>query len=377
MFNSSFLMEDTMDSSMSKLKVKSSAFRRFKSMPKPSLKLDDSFSEYDVENESSNKIGESVSSIDTMLSVLDHDSSGDSGVSSLGDESPVRGIDLRDIGASLIEVTRTTPIMSRKRQPQRKLFSIDTSSLFTPDTCSPTANRKRSREESSTECHRRKRTSLEDVPMTSKQEVNTDIVSALDNDEDNLISDFSKPYCLPTITGKHSDMKSISPETMARLVKNDFSETVGNFQIIDCRYPYEFEGGHIRDASNIWERDTMIKQFMNSQEKEQPMDKRKIIIFHCEFSSQRGPKMSRFLRKLDRESNKDCYPSLYYPELYLLEDGYKAFYEQYPELCDPHSYTPMIHPDHTNDVKHFRVKSKSWSGDKSSKVSSRRQLMMQ
>lgn len=36
---------------------------------------------------------------------------------------------------------------------------------------------------------------------------------------------------------------------------------------------------------------------------------------------------SRFLRKFDRDSNKDCYPQLHYPELYLLEGGYKNFYE--------------------------------------------------
>ncbi len=39
---------------------------------------------------------------------------------------------------------------------------------------------------------------------------------------------------------------------------------------------------------------------------------------------------SRFLRNQDRDANKDCYPSLYYPEVYLLDNGYKAFYEQHP-----------------------------------------------
>ena len=37
--------------------------------------------------------------------------------------------------------------------------------------------------------------------------------------------------------------------------------------------------------------------------------------------------MSRFIRDQDRELNKDCYPRLNYPELYILEGGYKAFYE--------------------------------------------------
>ena len=373
MFNTSFLMEDIMDSSMSRLEVKSSAFRRFKSMPKPTMNLDDSFSD-EEENMSF-----TMDSVDNMLSVLDLDTSGDSGVSSLDEDSPIRGVNLHDISDNLLEVTLTTAVVSRKRQSQRNLFSVDKSSHSSTGSPKSKANRKRSRMESNTECNAAKRRSLEVVPKTTEPEVrtNTDIISALDSDEDNIISDFSKSYCLPTITGKHSDLKSISPEIMAHLVRGDFSDAVGSCQVIDCRYPYEFEGGHIRQASNIWERDSMLKRFMNSDENKQPAEskKRNIIVFHCEFSSERGPKMSRFLRKMDREANKACYPSLYYPELYLLEGGYKAFYEQYPELCDPHKYTPMIHPNHTNDVKHFRVKSKSWSGDRSSKLSRRRQLM--
>ena len=39
---------------------------------------------------------------------------------------------------------------------------------------------------------------------------------------------------------------------------------------------------------------------------------------------------SRFMRKLDREGNGMDFPRLYYPELYLLDGGYKAFYEKHP-----------------------------------------------
>ena len=54
-----------------------------------------------------------------------------------------------------------------------------------------------------------------------------------------------------------------------------------------------------------------------------------VLIFHCEFSSERGPKMYRFLREQDRELNKAHYPKLNYPEMYVLEGGYKAFYEKH------------------------------------------------
>lgn len=37
----------------------------------------------------------------------------------------------------------------------------------------------------------------------------------------------------------------------------------------------------------------------------------------------------RFLRNKDRQLNKDKYPNLNYPEVYLLHGGYKAFYQNY------------------------------------------------
>ena len=74
----------------------------------------------------------------------------------------------------------------------------------------------------------------------------------------------------------------------------------------------------------------------------------------------------RFLRNQDRALHSESYPSLSYPELYLLEGGYKAFYEAHcPSLhCEPPRYTPMLHADHAADLRHFRAKSKSWGGER-------------
>ena len=58
-------------------------------------------------------------------------------------------------------------------------------------------------------------------------------------------------------------------------------------------------------------------------------DKRHVLIFHCEFSSERGPKMYRFLRSQDRELNKNQYPALLFPEVYLLHGGYMAFFHKF------------------------------------------------
>ena len=91
--------------------------------------------------------------------------------------------------------------------------------------------------------------------------------------------------------------------------------------------------------------------------------KRLLIVIHCEFSSERGPRLMRDIRERDRTLNKQCYPKLYYPELYLLEGGYKNFYQLYSDNCIPKSYKPMLHDDHRNDLKFFRKKSKSWDSD--------------
>ena len=33
---------------------------------------------------------------------------------------------------------------------------------------------------------------------------------------------------------------------MARIVNNEFEDKLVDYTIVDCRYPYEFEGGHIK-----------------------------------------------------------------------------------------------------------------------------------
>jgi hypothetical protein len=58
--------------------------------------------------------------------------------------------------------------------------------------------------------------------------------------------------------------------------------------------------------------------------------------------------------------NENSYPNLYYPELYLLEGGYKSFYESFKLYCCPQTYKPMLHAEHQEDLKRFRAKAKSW-----------------
>lgn len=182
--------------------------------------------------------------------------------------------------------------------------------------------------------------------------------------EPNLIGDFSRPYILPLTNGKHQDLNCISHHTTSRLIMGEYSNEVEKFLIVDCRYPYEYDGGHIKGALNVYTKEGIIQEFLSNPMKVMESNKRLLVIFHCEFSSERGPNLSRFLRNKDREANKECYPQLFYPEIYLIDGGYKTFFENHKAMCEPQEYKPMLHKDHEKDMRHFRAKSKSWNGDK-------------
>uniref|UniRef100_A0A8C1N728 protein-tyrosine-phosphatase n=1 Tax=Cyprinus carpio TaxID=7962 RepID=A0A8C1N728_CYPCA len=197
-----------------------------------------------------------------------------------------------------------------------------------------------------------------------------------------LIGDFSKQHLLPVESGGHQELHCVSAHTVASLIRGQFGPAVEDFLIVDCRYPYEYRGGHIRGAVNLYT-ESQIQQAvhqasagaelspcpagntsswrMRGQRAARPSDSlpeekgsspRKLIVFHCEFSSERGPHLCQYLRRLDRRVN--VYPSLHYPELYLLLGGYKLFHASYPDLCDPCGYVTMRHREYREQLHGYR-----------------------
>lgn len=192
-------------------------------------------------------------------------------------------------------------------------------------------------------------------------------------EESTLIGDGSQPYALPTLKIKHDRFKRIDATTLVKLINGEFKEVIESFTIVDCRYPYEYQGGHIVNSLNIHNAAELTKLFIDDKQHEQsqqldthlsnennnnnkPTDRRHIIIFHCEYSSERGPKLMRFLREKDRQINH--YPELLHPELYLLEGGYREFYKHYKEYCVPQAYRPMNCRNHKDELKKFRRRRK-------------------
>lgn len=207
--------------------------------------------------------------------------------------------------------------------------------------------------------------------------------SKLSDDQSNITGDTRCELSLPTVKGssKNYDLKNIDCHTLANVLQGRYKSQIAKVRIIDARYTYEYTGGHIRGAENYgaWDEEAFLKEFFpahlspkqfqmastpadaTKDNPEAEEEKREILIFHCEFSSARGPALMRRLRSMDRELNKLTYPALHYPECYLLHEGYKVFWENYPELCDPQAYVQMADKNFSQEERTFHRRSKTWA----------------
>ncbi|KJH49663.1 rhodanese-like protein [Dictyocaulus viviparus] len=173
-------------------------------------------------------------------------------------------------------------------------------------------------------------------------------------------------YSLPAVEHPQSEslaFRSISAATLAseirRLGPEDFDR---RYVLIDCRYPYEYEGGHIKCAVNIHDQNDLEKIFF-PEDPDHPIHSR-IPIFYCEYSQKRGPGMALALRSIDRMHNELNYPKVDYAEMYLLDHGYRKFWSDgcYKSECVPCGYVPMTDAAHVSSlIKYKWHKSKSTS----------------
>ncbi|NXM83201.1 MPIP2 phosphatase, partial [Oenanthe oenanthe] len=220
-----------------------------------------------------------------------------------------------------------------------------------------------------------------------------EIESLLASNDQEFIGDFSKPHLLPMVEGKDPGLKYTSPGTtrgqrpfpspakglpacypracprvsplvdtlppqLVAVLTGHFSSFVESSIVVDCRYPFEYEGSHVKAAINLpLQRD--VKELLLEQPIV-PLDacKRVIIIFHCECSVGRGPKMCKFLRERDWSCHK--YPQLHYPELYVL-NGVTASSSSCCGLqshCEPRDYRPIEHPVFKEELCKFHGQSR-------------------
>lgn len=164
-----------------------------------------------------------------------------------------------------------------------------------------------------------------------------------------LLSNIPKPdfdfaatamlHCMPgerTVHRSSNDcVTRIRSESLHDLLSSESASNSGVI-IVDCRFPYEFNAGHIIGAKSVTSLSQLCKLY------ETNLHRNPVIVFHCEFSQNRGPAFANAFRELDRKFNQDCYPKLSYKNVMILDGGFKAFHRHFPELCIG-SYLPMRH----------------------------------
>jgi hypothetical protein len=135
-----------------------------------------------------------------------------------------------------------------------------------------------------------------------------------------------------------SPFPEISPQALRTLLLDPSSAGFDTVLVIDARFEYEHKGGKISNAINVRSAAQMELVYTEFA------DCNIALVFHCEFSQNRGPTLMRAFREYDRIANFGRYPHLTYPHVFLLSGGYNRFYTELPEMCVG-GYVPMRAPD--------------------------------
>lgn len=167
---------------------------------------------------------------------------------------------------------------------------------------------------------------------------------------------------LPCFNVKEDGLMRITPDTLVALLQGQYNDQMESCQVVDCRFGYEYNGGHIPGAINLSTVDRVKQHFLTTSGKTAAQGslpprsqsgkpdkygslRKPILVFHCEFSAKRAPSMALALRQADRSLAQD-YPNCHYPELYILQGGYSGFFGAFPSVCEPSAYVRMDDPSY-------------------------------
>ncbi|GIZ48620.1 hypothetical protein CKM354_001167200 [Cercospora kikuchii] len=148
------------------------------------------------------------------------------------------------------------------------------------------------------------------------------------------------PYFVPD--DEPEGLPRITQETMLDVLAQKHSDKYERILIVDCRFEYEYEGGHIESAVNFNDKQHLASELFSPN----VPSGNTLLIFHCEYSVHRAPLTAKFIRGHDRTVNAANYPHLTYPEMYILDGGYSKFFAENPSKCFPQNYVEM------NDHRH-------------------------
>ncbi|KZF22431.1 putative cell cycle control protein tyrosine phosphatase Mih1 [Xylona heveae TC161] len=156
------------------------------------------------------------------------------------------------------------------------------------------------------------------------------------------IEDNFKPQ-LPHFLPDHppDSLPRITLDTLIDVLDGKYDGLYEDSLVVDCRFEYEYEGGHINGAINYNDKELLATRLFD-----QAKASKTLLIFHCEYSAHRAPMMAKFVRQQDRAVNAACYPKLTYPEVYILDGGYSSFFNAHRSRCFPQNYVEMDSKEH-------------------------------
>lgn len=127
----------------------------------------------------------------------------------------------------------------------------------------------------------------EDV-MNAKQDKDAYTPSSLQSVMD---IDSAPGLKLPNFTqaNEPDGLPRIASETLIDMINGKYDDIYEQKHIIDCRFEYEYKGGHINGAANYCEKEKLASRLFGPNA---PVDAANtVLILHCEFSAHRAPLM--------------------------------------------------------------------------------------
>ena len=94
---------------------------------------------------------------------------------------------------------------------------------------------------------------------------------------------------LPHFKTDEETLPRISKETMIEVLDGRYDESYRRAIIVDCRFEYEYDGGHIDGAINFNNKEDLATKLFEDEDSESPS--KSLLILHCEYSAHRAPIM--------------------------------------------------------------------------------------
>ena len=91
---------------------------------------------------------------------------------------------------------------------------------------------------------------------------------------------------LPHFVSDEESLPRITKETIIDVLNGKYEACYNEALVVDCRFEYEYEGGHIEGAVNVNSKEELAKKLFDI-----PLSERTLLIFHCEYSAHRAPLM--------------------------------------------------------------------------------------